>query len=36
MFTCEDGRYFVHKSFDILDADASAVILHSLDYVLHL
>lgn len=34
--TCEDGRYFVHESLDILDAYASTVILHPLDYVLHL
>jgi hypothetical protein len=34
--TCEDGRYFVHESLDILDAYASTVILHPLDYMLHL
>lgn len=34
--TGEDWRYFVHKSLDILDADAGIVVLHTLDYMFHL
>ena len=34
--TCEDGRYFIHEGFDVLDADTGVVVLHALHDVLHL
>ena len=33
---CEDGRYFVHKCFDVFDADAVGLVLHPLDDLFHL
>lgn len=34
--TCEYGRDFVHESFYIFNTDACIVVLHALNYVLHL
>ena len=34
--TCENGRYFIHEGFDVLDAHAGVVVLHTLHNILHL